>query len=55
MHQAVQVVHGALEVAQHPAHFRLAVAKVFSHHVVGFTDAVHQAMIIALQLLQRIE
>ena len=51
MYQAVEVMHGALEVGQHRAHFVTAVTQVFCHHLVSVADTVYKTVIIALNLL----
>ena len=55
MYQAVQVMHGALEVGQYRTHFIWPVTEVFSHHFIGVADPVHQTVVVALNLFQHIQ
>ena len=55
MHQAVQVVHGALEIGQHCTHFLGSITQVFGHHFVGIADPVYKTVIVALNLLEYIQ
>ena len=55
MNQAVEVMHGPLEIGQYRTHFIRTVAQVFGHHLIGIADPVHQPMVISLNLRQHIQ
>ena len=55
MDQAVQVMHGALKIGQHRAHFIGAITEVFGHDLVGIADPVYKTVIVTLNLFQYIE
>ena len=55
VNQAVEIMHGALEITLYRTHFSNAVTQVFGHHFVGFTYPKYKPVVVALYLLEHIE
>ena len=55
MHQAVQVMHGALEIGQDRPHFVRSITQVLRHHLISIADPVYKTVIVALNLLEYIQ
>jgi hypothetical protein len=55
VNQAVEIVQGALEVAQHGAHLAVAVPQPLRHDLVRLADAMDQAMVVALDVGEHVQ